>query len=209
MKRFHLAAACGAIAALSLMSCARGPASDGEQIVAAVARTLASRPGSVCVDRRTSGEALEVWRDARQVVSATAGTLGWSRPAPLTPPDKVEYVVETAGRRQERMIEPIATARPLPRPLVQQVQSAALHLTWSDGGTEVMSVAGGPGVSSRPWLLNRIWPRCAYAYQLSNPARFGDIGFVAVTANHWGTVYAVQHGPAGWRTIAQWTPWLY
>jgi hypothetical protein len=200
---------CLVVVSVLLGSCGSKTTGDGEQIIVAVARTLASGPNPICVDQRTHGDALTIWPDIQRLLRGAAGTLGWSAPVPLVPPAEVKYVAQIAGGPQVRVIEPKPVAAPLPRALVQRIQVAATKLSMSERDDDIVIVPDIPRVSSRFWLLDRLQPRCAYSYRLSHPAQLGGIAFVAADANHWGTIYALERGAKGWRPVARLTPWMY
>lgn len=207
-----------ALAGAAVTSCTRPPTSEEERIVAAVTRLIAAPAALTCVDRRTGGNALEIWRDARLVVLASGRRLGWSVPQPLRPPMSVERGVETADGRRMRVAEPLSRAPALPRAVEQRVEVAARRLVLADPDGPV-TIPSGPGISSRWWVMHRLRRECPYAFHLSNPAWSGPIGagaakpgtiaFVAVDANHWATIYALERRVSGWYPLARWTPWMY
>lgn len=201
--------ACVVVASVSLACCESKTAGDGEQIVAAVAQTLAGDAQKICVDQRTQGDALAIWPDLQRLLRGAAGAPGWSAPTPLIPPANVKYTADTGGGPQVRVTEPKPVAAPLPRALVQRIQTAATRLAMTERDDNVVIVPDLPRVSSRLWLLDRLQPKCAYSYRLSHPAQLGGIAFVAADANHWGTIYALERAPGGWRPVARLTPWMY
>jgi hypothetical protein len=72
-----------------------------------------------------------------------------------------------------------------------------LRRSWSD-----------PNSTVRWWPLNRMFG-CAVRTAVTDPVRNGDIGFVTVARDHWGTTYVTERAHGEWKTTGEWTRWLY
>lgn len=206
---------CATLCAVPLSGCTgtRTPLTDGERMVLATLTFQAADGRALCSDRTTAGDPLINWRAMRVAPRSSRALVGWSAPRPLRSLDAIgvrRLIDDQIGGRRVVLREPTAPPR-LPRELQETYESAAQRLTFV---TDRQSVTirdgwGGPSVVTRWWPLNRIAPSCKPPYRFSDPESQGNIGFVTVRSDHWGTIYALRKGKEGWTVTAQWTPWLY
>lgn len=210
-RGLHLLAA----VALLLPGCTAAPIDDDGRIVRATLALLASgRTGDepLCVDDRTRGEPLAIFRTMR--AQTAEGDRHWRHAAPLRALGRVSgraLFDDAIGRNRLRIAEPQSIAAALPATDQRRLDAAATSLALvGDSSAVTIGVAEAPpGVSARWWALNRFRTGCARHYLLSRVVRSGDTGFVTVTADHWGTTYAVERAGETWRVTAQWNSWLY
>ncbi|RYX81301.1 hypothetical protein EON83_24620 [bacterium] len=106
---------------------------------------------------------------------------------------------------------PTQSGAPLPQAQQRVLDLAArrLAIKVDDEARPIESWSGAPRLKPAWWGSNRLNGSCSPRYSFSNPAVTNDLAFVAVTAGHWGTIYAFGKSPSGWKTIGQWTNWLY
>ena len=204
------------LAAIALLAgCSAAPIDDDGRVVRATLALLASGRATnepLCVDDRSRGEPLAIFRTMR--AETPEGDRHWRHPAPLTPPDRVsgrELFEDATGRTRLRIAEPQSNAAALPAVDQRRLDAAATSLA-SVGDSRAVTIGAAeavPGVSAHWWLLNRLRAGCDRRYQLSRIVRSADLGFVTVTADHWGTTYAVERVGRDWRVTAQWNSWLY
>ncbi len=198
-----------------LAGCAPAPTAPDAAIVRAVLALLQSdraptAPG-LCVDARPRGAALAIFRTMRMTTEPDERP--WRSPAPLgaAPHVKGQQLFEDAvGRDRLRIREPETPAPALPRAAQLRLDAAARALSLADRSTDhvVGDDLAPPGMAVRWWLLNRL-RGCERTFILSRIARNDAIGFVTVTADHWGTTYAVERVSGVWRVTGQWDKWLY
>ena len=198
-----------------LAGCTPAPAPQDAAIVRAVLALLQSdrapaAPG-LCVDARPRGTALAIFRTMRMTTEPDERP--WRSPAPLGAAPRVkgrQLFEDAVGRDRLRIREPETPAPALPRAAQLRLDAAARALSLADRSTDhvVGDDLAPPGMAVRWWLLNRL-RGCERVYTLSRIARNDAIGFVTVTADHWGTTYAVERVSGGWRVTGQWDKWLY
>lgn len=201
--------------ALVLPGCDATPIDDDGRIVRATLALLANGrtgDGPLCVDDRTRGEPLAIYRTMR--AQAAKGDRHWRHPAPLRalgPVSQRALFEDAIDRNRLRIAEPRSTAAALPATEQRRLDAAAtsLALVSKSDAVTIGDAEAVPGVSARWWLLNRFRAGCERRYLLSRVVRSGDTGFVTVTADHWGTTYAVERSGGTWRVTAQWNSWLY
>ncbi len=203
------------IAGALLAGCTPAPVAGDAGIVRAVLALLQSgraptAPG-LCVDARPRGTALAIFRTMRMTTEPDERP--WRSPAPLGAAPRVQgrqLFDDAVGRDRLRIREPETSAPALPRDMQVRLDAAARTLSLADRSTDyaMNDDLAPPGMAVRWWLLNRFLG-CERTFVLSRIARDDAIGFVTVTADHWGTTYAVERRGQDWRVIAQWDKWLY
>lgn len=204
------------VVAATMAGRAPRPLDDDGRIVRATLAMLASERAAtaspLCIDDRTRGEPLAIFRTMRG--KAIGHDLRWRHPAPLhaAPTVSNRALFEDAiGRDRLRIEEPQSTGAALPAAAQRRLDTAATRLAMVGGSTAVTfgAAAAVPGAIPRWWLWNRVRSECARTYVLSRIVRDANTAFVTVTADHWGTTYAVERSGADWRVGAQWDNWLY
>jgi len=183
--------------------------SPEQQIVRRVLQGLSAGGHPICVDNRAEGGSLQLWR-ASMVIARVAGrSLGWQHPVPLRPPADMP-APRPKNREQATAIKPLPQRSRLPHQELVALDAAANRLAQQPDNTGPIILRSywmPNAVTSRWWPLNRI--SSCEPYRLSAPHRVGDLAFVQVQSNHWGTVYALRRAGAEWRIFAQAAPWLY
>ncbi|WP_375420722.1 hypothetical protein [uncultured Sphingomonas sp.] len=200
---------------LLLPGCTAAPIDDDGRIVRATLTLLASgRTGAepLCVDDRTRGEPLAIYRTMR--AQTAEGDRHWRHPAPLRAPGGVSgraLFEDAVGSNRLRIAEPRSTAAALPAVDQRRLHAAAtsLALVGESDAVTIGDAEAVPGASARWWLINRFRAGCDRRYLLSRIVRSASTAFVTVTADHWGTTYAVERVRGDWRVTAQWNSWLY
>jgi hypothetical protein len=212
----HSGLALGAL--LLLAACGKpagAPLNDDEKIVRAVLATLVSDGKPVCVDGRTSGRALVVYREYLVAPRPSREELAWHVPGPLRPPPMpTESQIDTAVAQNKdvRLPEPGDRHDKLPAVTQADLDGAAHALSLPPVADRKVSIEASwapKGVVARWWPINRLKSDCEPLYMLSNPARARNIAFVTVQAEHWGTTYALRPQNGDWATVAQWSNWIY
>ena len=202
------------LAAAVLGGCEPQPSLTNEdRIVRATLRVLVSDGKPVCVEDRTRGAPLAVYKAMIDAPPESRRPLGWRQPGPLRPPatlsDEQIYRDQIEGQ-PATLEEPGADRARLPFQDQTRFDAAARRLAFADPASPNRVDADWvPGVTTRWWLANSLWSRCESPYTLSNPVWAGRMGFVTVSANHWATTYALAPDARDWRVIAQWSVWLY
>jgi hypothetical protein len=189
---------------------------DGEKIIRAAINTLISgQPtGTICVDSRTRGQPLAVFRTMTYAPVPSRAPLGWRAPGPLRAPTALsgrELYDDQIRNERVRLREPGQTAQLFPHEQQGILDTAAAALAVADHGESVAvrKASASDRIIARWWPINRMTASCSPNYVVSYPVWRDNIGFVTVTADHWGTTYAMQRRGADWRTVAQWNIWLY
>ncbi|HVF95533.1 MAG TPA: hypothetical protein VM900_14575 [Sphingomonas sp.] len=204
------------LALIAPVACAPAALDDDGRIVRATLRVLVrDRPATapaLCIDNRTRGEPLAIFRTMR--ASGNEHELRWRHPAALhaaTPVTQRALFEDAIGRNRLRIVEPQSTGATLSAADQRKFDTAATALAIMGKSDSVALDTGMavPGASPRWWLLNRIHTGCDRVHVLSKIVRDAQIGFVTVSADHWGTTYAVERNGADWRVTAQWNSWLY
>ena len=204
--------------ALLLSGCDRGrPASltDEQRIVRAVLVLLGKDNRPVCVDRSAKGDSLLTYRAMLRAPRASRDGLFWHQPEPLRPQpaltDRQIARDELHGDRT-RLREPGSPLPKLPMPDQLLNNEAAQRLSMLLDAQSAVAIGSDwapAGVSARWWPFNRIRADCQPNYILMAPVQDGNVGFIGVTADHWGTIYAVRRKGADWSVVGRWSDWLY
>jgi hypothetical protein len=204
------------VATVALTGCTAPALDDRGKIVRATLRVLAEdravAAAPLCVDDRTRGEPLAIFRTMR--ARGNDHDLRWRHPAPLHASQHVSnraLFEDAIGRNRLRIAEPRSTEAVLPAADQRRLDGVATNLAIA-GPSEAITIgstAAAPGIAPRWWLINRARGDCARTYVLSRVVDNGRTGFVTVTADHWGTTYAVEREGADWRVVAKWNSWLY
>jgi hypothetical protein len=186
-----------------------------QQVVHAVLETLAADGKPVCVERETFGSPLSIYRIATQGRLQNNYALAWYPPKPFRPPHMPTLrELRSAAKegRNAEMPEPEARDDALPAEQQARFDRAALALAPPKVPTHRVGI-------SKKWVPEGVIPRwlpvadrkkgCAAQYVVSGVKMAPDIAFAAVRVDHWGTVYALEPSPRGWKPVAQWGSWLY
>lgn len=198
-----------------LGSCRQGPPAvldDRAAIVRAVLSTLASDGKPLCIDNRTSGSALAIWRYAEAVPAVSDTSRGWSRPQPFRPPVQADATLTPDRTVRGRLKRQMTAYAPLDRTEAATLTAIGHQLSLGAGDRDPVLIEQQwvpQGVTPRWWLMNRLFGQCPYAFTLSNPAQSRHVAFVLVQASHWASIYAVSNDKNQWHTVAHWTPWMY
>ena len=202
--------------ALGGCAAAQRPLEDRELIARAVLALLASTGQAVCIDDRTNGEPLAVFREMSKAPRPARSELRWHTPLPLRP--EAEVTLQDL-KRAELDHQSFAINEPGPRrdalPGLDQMRldGSAQRLSQPVGTVnERVSIRGSwtpRGVKARWWPLNRVRRDCRPLFEISDPVRDRERAFVTVRSEHWGTVYALERRGTDWSVIAEWSRWLY
>lgn len=190
-----------------------GAEDDTQRINRTLLRLLTSDGRRICVDGKTYGEPLAIFRTMLPAPDPARRPLGWHLPTPLEagPSLKVGRLADQE-LRGERIVLP---ERPQTRdflPAVEQVRLDGLAREAALSDTESVPVRAAPDApraTVRWWPLNRLDRGCGPVYTLSKPVLFRDAAFVTVTAGHRGSTYALQKADRDWSPVARWSTWLY
>lgn len=201
---------------LLLSGCAPATLDDDGRIVRATLGVLAAARAAgsppLCVDNRTRGEPLAIFRTMR--AATTEHDLRWREPAAFQARPRISgraLFEDAIGRNRLRIDEPQSVGAILPANDQRRLDTAAttMAILGDSGSATFGKAAASPGTRPRWWLANRVGPGCDRVYVLSRIVHDARIGFVTVTADHWGTTYAVERWGDDWRVAAQWDSWLY
>ncbi|WP_375401956.1 hypothetical protein [uncultured Sphingomonas sp.] len=202
--------------ATGLASCsvAPGPRDDVQRINDSLLALLTSDGRRICVDAKTYGEPLGIFRTMLPAPDPAKRPLGWFPPRPLEfgPSLGARQLVDVE-LRGERVVLP-ERSQPRDRlPVTRQVQLNSLAadgaLMTPHGSTSFRSNPAAPRATVRWWPLNRFDSKCGPVYTFSKPVVFRGAAFVTVTAGHRGSTYAFSESGAGWAPVAKWSTWLY
>lgn len=198
-------------AIIAMSGCAPSPSqlTPDKQILRRVLQGLSAGAYPICVNNQANGDSLRLWRDSIVIARASGHSLGWQDPEALRPPADMPAPV-SGGKTQPTAIAPLIRRANLPHQEIVTLDAAVNRLSVQQDAAPAVVLQSGwmpPGVTTRWWPLNRI-AGCE-PYRLSAPYRFGNLAFVQVQSNHWGTVYALRRMGDQWRIIAQAAPWLY
>lgn len=204
------------LACLSASACAAPigvPLSDDEKLVRATLQVLSADGSQICVDASTTGRPLSVYRIMASNPPAGVKPV-WFVPASLKPPQALSDAELYRGAQADgtaHIDQPGNMTAVLPSRAQAQLDRAAWILSERDPNpTVTISPSWGlVGVKPRWWLRNRLSRHCAPNYQISDPVTANNIGYVTVTAEHWGTTYAFTRSGSDWVARAQWSNWLY
>ncbi|CAN5288492.1 hypothetical protein BH11PSE5_BH11PSE5_10780 [soil metagenome] len=215
-RRHYSRPALGIVVLACLASCSAPsatPQGDGAKLVFATLQLLTADGSQICVDSGTTGQPLSVYRT---MASNPPGGIKpiWFVPATLKPPPELSNADLYRGAQAEgpaHIDQPGNATAVLPSKAQAELDRAAWILSQRDPDPSVTipGTWGLNGVQSRWWLRNRVSRRCAPNYKLSNPVTVNNIGFISVTAGHWGTTYAFTRKDKDWVVRAQWSNWLY
>jgi hypothetical protein len=201
---------------LGLAACGapdQAPRNDEDKLIQATLGLLSGKGQPLCVDATTVGHPLSVFRSIASNPPPGSTPPAWFLPARFSPPAALSGADLYRGAQSDGAVhidQPINGAAVVTTPAQAMLDHAALRLSAHDTDRPVtISPSWLPGIKARGWLRNRVSWHCSPNYQISNPIRARDIGFVTVTANHWGTTYAFKRSGSGWAARAQWSVWLY
>jgi len=189
---------------------------DNAKIVKATLSLLSSDGKPVCVDDATQDRPLVIFREMTAAPRPSRRPLRWYPPRPLRP----EPITQTDGGTDDairnadiKLAEPSARLDPLPGLEQLQLRTAAWRLSTPVGDaeqpTDIRTAWLPKGVSARWWPLNRLRKDCDPRFIISHPVRGKDFAFIAVRADHWGTLYALKPEGSDWKPVAEWSRWLY
>lgn len=203
-----------ALAIAALGGCASAPADDAERINALLLQVLTSRGERICVDSKTYGEPLAVFRAMLPAPDPARRPLGWHPPGPLREgPSLTGRQLAAQELRGERIVLPERAQTKDQLPAVEQVQlngaAREASLMAPQTGVGLRASPAAPRATVRWWPLNRLDRSCGPVHTVSKPVVFRDLAFVSVTAGHQGTTYAFREVGPAWRPIAKWSTWLY
>lgn len=211
-----LTASASAFGALALAGCQAGADArdDAGLINAQLLKLLTSDGRSICVDGKTVGEPLAIFRTMLPAPDPARRPLGWHVPSPLDigPSLRVGRLANQE-LRGERIVLPEREQTKDFLPAVEQVQLNGLAREASvmtpDSGVGVENTPEAPRAAVRWWPLNRLRSGCGPIYTVSKPVTFRGHGFVTVTAGHRGTTYVFRKTGDAWAPYAKWSTWLY
>jgi hypothetical protein len=142
--------------------------------------------------------------------------LRWYPPTPLRPDVRVtthDLRGTELGDAQLRIKEPDPRRDFLPGWRQFQLNGAARRFLASVADVEqpvrIQSYWQPPGVTARWWPINRFHKDCWPLFVVSNPVLDRKTAFVAVRAEHWGTLYALEKTGDRWTPTAEWSRWIY
>lgn len=189
---------------------------DSEEIVREVLALQTADNTAVCTDDVTHGDPLAVFREMTLAPRQSRAELGWHAVTPLRP---LEHVREQRSWKPPLGGGDFAITEPEPRrdrlPGMDQMRLVAAARYQANGiGVIKEEVVLRPSwtpkrIVSRWWPINRIRRDCWPLYLISDVVRRDEMAFVAVQAEHWGTLYALKKTNGKWTFDAEWSRWLY
>ena len=201
---------------VSLSACSGAdhlPKNSDEKLIQATLAMLDGKGEPLCVDEKTVGHPLAVFKSIASNPSAAAAPPTWFAPARFSPPAKLssaDLYRDELGDGAVHLDQPANTGSEVGASDRATLDRAAFSLSKDKADRSVtISQSWQKGMKARWWLRNRVSNHCSPNYHLSNPVHANDLGFVTVTANHWGTTYAFKRNGADWVATAQWSNWLY
>ncbi len=212
----HVAFGLVVCAALLLSACGAAPADDdSSRIVASVLKQLtAATPQAICVDGRTEGEPLAIFRTMIVAPDPSRRALVWRAPGSLLPNRVVaDKALGEGNLSDSRTRIPLADPATAALPMVDQVRlnevarEAMIAVAAPQG--PISDSMEAPLARVRWWPLNRIGGGCREIYVVSRPVIIRGMAFVSVTAGHQGTTYALENRQQSWVPVAQWANWIY
>lgn len=206
-----------ALACLGVAACTGSgavPQTDREKIVFETLKLLTVPGQAVCVDAATAGRPLDVYRTMTSNPPRGLKLPVWYVPAGLKPTSalSVAQLYRTTQTQAAVHIDQPANATPQLVPELQaQLDRNAWIMSSQAANQKVMISPDWPvsGLRARWWLRNRVSFHCTPNFRISNPVVVRNVAYVTVTADHWGTTYALARQGAGWAVRAQWSNWLY
>ncbi len=186
---------------------------DAREIGKSVLALVDSRAGKVCIDSRTRGEPLAIYRTMTLAPDPARRPLVWRPPTAIGSGDQLtgrELVNSQFSGLHPVLPEPSADVPPLPA--MEQMQLNALARQLSARETRRVSLdmpAKSTKARIRWWAINRFDQSCTILVRLSNPVIAGNNGFVSVVSGHWGATFAMRRTGKDWKVVARWTDWLY
>lgn len=188
-------------------------ADDAGSVAAAVAALVGPTVPGACVDSRTSGESLQIFKTMALAPDPARRPLQWHAPATLGSGGRFSAgQLINAEFADEHSVIPEPQQASAPLPVLDQAQLTAYAIQLSSAPVSRHVVVRLPPRSAARtgwWLANRFSSSCAQRFTLTDPVIARDIAFVSVTSGHWGTTYAVRREQGAWRPVAQWSNWLY
>lgn len=201
---------------LSLAGCTgtdKSPVDSDEKLIQAALTMLDGQGEPLCVDAKTVGHPLSVFRASASNASRTVAPRTWFAPARFSPPRGLSTTDIYRGGQADDTVhldQPTNTGPELGERDRLMLDRAASSLSMNEANRSItIWPSWQAGMKARWWLRNRVSRHCTPNYHLSNPVRSNDIGFVTITANHWGTTYAFKRKGADWVVTAQLSNWLY
>lgn len=197
-----------------LGGCSAAPDNEPNRIIAPVLAQLTAGQRPICVDSRTRGEPLAIFRTMIVAPAPSRRSLGWHKPGVLLPE-------RTIGARAlvENELSDSRTRLPLAETdvpflsMVDQLRFNGLAREAMSAGsmasTNIRAVPQAPLALVRWWPRNRFDASCGETYTISKPVVIRNFAFVSVTAGHQGTTYALESNAGRWTPVAQWANWLY
>lgn len=175
---------------------------------------LTADGAAACIDSRTRGEPLAIFRSMMAAPEPSRRLLSWFAPQPLRPtgmPAEHNALDDQIGSGRGVVATPQQSSRPLSNLLQGQLDAAArqLSLYRDEDRISVPESRSAPRATVRWWVRNRLDRACTPAYTASNPVVAGNLAFVSVTVGHQGTTYAFRKHLSAWSPVGQWTNWIY
>jgi hypothetical protein len=190
------------------------PKTDSEKVVFETLKLLTAPGEAICVDAATAGRPLDVFHTMVSNPPPGLQLPVWYVPARLKPTTalSIAQLYDSTQKQASVHIDQPAnnTAQLLPA-LQTQLDRNAWIMSSLGRTKKVMISPDWPvgGLKARWWLRNRISSHCQPNFRIANPIVVRNVAFVTVTADHWGTTYALARQGAGWAIRAQWSNWLY
>lgn len=215
VARGHMGLA--AMSCLVLAACTgsgAAPRTDSEKVVYETLKLLTGPGQAICVDAATAGRPLDIFRTMTTNPPSGLKLPVWYAPAGLKPTSalSIKQLYRTTQTQAAVHIDQPANATAELSPALQsQLDRNARIMASYRAEKTVMISPDWPvgGLKARWWLRNRVSFHCTPNYRISDPVVVRNTAFVTVTADHWGTTYALARQGAGWAVRAQWSNWLY
>jgi len=209
----NVARACVAAAALASCSSVK-PDDPPQRIIASVLKQLTSENRAICVDARTRGEPLAIFRTMIVAPDQARRPLAWRVPGTLLSPRIISAKrVASNEFSDSRTRLPLAESSTPGLPMVDQIRlnGLAREAMVFDSAEQlpIASPPSAPLAQVRWWPQNRLDSSCNAVHVLTRPVEIRDTAFVAATAGHQGTIFALEQRGAEWVVVAQWANWIY
>lgn len=200
--------------AFGLTACGSSGTTDERQVVESLLGVLTAGDTAICVDGRTRGEPLAVYRSMLPAPDPARRPLYWVPPAPLQTGRVLSNreLVDTEFRDGQALLPEHAQSKDrLPYTVQRQLDGVAREASviQPDGVMTLSPNARVPLARVRWWVRNRFDKGCDPVYTLSHPIIVRNQAFVTVTAGHHGSTYAFRKTGPGWAPVAKWSTWLY